>query len=71
MTFDTAVPAERAYLVGLEQQGNALEAADSLEELATLVLAAGATVVGQTTQHRRTPDPNTWVGKGKAEELAI
>jgi len=71
MTFDTAVPAERAYLVGLEQQGNALEAEDSLEELATLVLAAGATVVGQATQHRRTPDPNTWVGKGKAEELAI
>jgi GTP-binding protein HflX len=71
MTFDTAVPAERAYLVGLEQQGNALEAEDSLEELATLVVAAGATVVGRTTQHRRTPDPNTWVGKGKAEELAI
>jgi len=37
----------------------------------TLVVAAGATVVGRTTQHRRTPDPNTWVGKGKAEELAI
>ena len=71
MTFDTAVPAERAYLVGLEQQGNALEADDSLEELATLVEAAGATVVGRATQHRRAPDPNTWVGKGKAEELAL
>jgi len=31
MTFDTAVPAERAYLVGLEQQGSALEADDSLD----------------------------------------
>ena len=71
MTFDTALPAERAYLVGLEQQGSALEADDSLEELATLVQAAGATVVGRATQHRRAPDPNTWVGKGKAEELAI
>jgi len=71
MTFDTALPAERAYLVGLEQQGSALEAEDSLEELATLVRAAGATVVGQATQHRRAPDPNTWVGKGKAEELAL
>jgi len=71
MTFETALPAERAYLVGLEQQGNALEAEDSLEELATLVQAAGATVVGRATQHRRAPDPNTWVGKGKAEELAI
>ena len=71
MTVDTALPAERAYLVGLEQQGSALEAEDSLEELATLVQAAGATVVGRATQHRRAPDPNTWVGKGKAEELAI
>ncbi len=71
MTFDTAVPGERAFLVGLEQQGNALEADDSLDELATLVVAAGATVVGRVTQHRRTPDPNTWVGKGKAEELAV
>ena len=71
MTFETAVPAERAYLVGLEQQGNALGADDSLDELATLVAAAGATVVGRATQHRRSPDPNTWVGKGKAEELAI
>ena len=30
LTFDTAVPAERAFLVCLEQQGNALEADDSL-----------------------------------------
>ncbi len=71
MTFDTAVPAERAFLVGLETQGNALEADDSLDELATLVTAAGGTVVGRATQHRRTPDRNTWVGKGKAEELAL
>src|SRR6266540_2195517 len=52
MTFDTAVPAERAYLVALEQQGNALEAEDSLDELATLVEAAGGSVVGRATQHR-------------------
>src|SRR5258708_16543546 len=71
MTFDTAVPPERAFLVGLETQGNALEADDSLDELATLVTAAGGTVVGRATQHRRTPDRNTWVGKGKAEELAV
>src|SRR5207253_10821093 len=48
MSFETALPAERAYLVGLEQQGNALEAEDSLDELATLVVAAGASVVGRT-----------------------
>jgi GTP-binding protein HflX len=71
VTFDTAVPAERAFLVGLETRGNALEADDSLDELATLVTAAGGTVVGRATQQRRTPDRNTWVGKGKAEELAL
>jgi GTP-binding protein HflX len=71
MTVDTADPAERAYLVGLEQPGAKLETADSLDELATLVAAAGATVVGRTSQHRRVPDPNTWVGKGKAEALAL
>jgi len=71
MTIDTADPAERAYLVGLEQPGAKIETADSLDELATLVVAAGATVVGRTSQHRRTPDRNTWVGKGKAEELAL
>ncbi|HVR88577.1 MAG TPA: GTPase HflX [Candidatus Limnocylindria bacterium] len=71
MTFETAVPTERAYLVGLEQQGNALEAEDSLDELGTLVVAAGASVVGRTSQHRRAADPSTWVGKGKAEELAL
>jgi len=71
MTVDTADPAERAYLVGLEQPGAKLETADSLEELGALVVAAGATVVGRTSQHRRVPDRNTWVGKGKAEELAI
>lgn len=70
MTIDTAVPAERAYLVGLEQPSSALEADDSLEELATLVDAAGGAVVGRTSQRRRAPDRNTWVGKGKAHEVA-
>jgi len=68
--IETAVPGERAYLVALEQPGARFEAADALEELSALVLAAGGTVVGRTTQHRRTPDVNTWVGKGKASELA-
>jgi GTP-binding protein HflX len=71
MTIDMTTPAERAYLVGLETQGAALEADDSLEELATLVEAAGGKVVGRTQQHRRAPDPNTFVGKGKAASLGL
>jgi GTP-binding protein HflX len=71
MTLETAVPAERAYLVALEMQGARLEADDSLEELATLVEAAGGKVVGRTLQRRGKPDPNTYVGKGKAATLAV
>ena len=68
--IDTRAPAERAYLVGLDQPRARFEAEDSLNELAALVEAAGAVVAGRTIQQRRTPDPHTWVGKGKAEELA-
>jgi len=71
MTFETAAPAERAYLVALEMQGARLEADDSLDELATLVEAAGGKVVGRTLQRRAKPDPNTYVGKGKAATLAV
>ncbi|MBM4421131.1 MAG: GTPase HflX [Chloroflexi bacterium] len=70
MTIETSAPAERAYLVGLARDGDALAVDDSLEELAALVAAAGGSVVGRTHQARRTADPNTWVGKGKAAEIA-
>ncbi|HUQ41277.1 MAG TPA: GTPase HflX, partial [Candidatus Limnocylindrales bacterium] len=69
--IDTRDPKERAYLVGLDQPRARFEAEDSLDELAALVEAAGAVVAGRTIQQRRTPDPNTWVGKGKAAELAV
>jgi GTP-binding protein HflX len=71
VTIDMATPAERAYLVGLETQGAALEADDSLNELATLVDAAGGEVVGRTQQRRRAPDPSTFVGKGKATAVGV
>ena len=70
MTIDTRDPAERAYLVGLDQPRARFDAEDSLDELASLVEAAGAVVAGRTIQQRRAPDPHTWVGKGKAGELA-
>jgi GTP-binding protein HflX len=70
MTIDTREPAERAYLVGLDRPRARFDAADSLDELASLVEATGAVVAGRAVQQRRAPDPNTWVGKGKAAELA-
>ena len=56
--------------MGLDRPGERFTAEDSLEELAALVEAAGGVVVGRTLQQRRTPDPNTWVGSGKAAEVA-
>jgi GTPase len=43
---------------------------ESLAELAGLVEAAGAQVVGTVTQKRHRPDPATLFGKGKVEEIA-
>jgi GTP-binding protein HflX len=50
---------ETAILVGYQ-------ALDELRELAT---SAGARVVGEIIQHRQHPDPVTFIGKGKVEEL--
>ena len=68
--IETETPPERAYLVALDVPGSQFDAEDSLEELGALVAAAGGTVAGQAIQQRRTPDRNSWVGKGKAEEIA-
>jgi GTP-binding protein HflX len=42
---------------------------DELDELVALVDTAGADVVGRVVQRRSRPDPATYVGRGKAEEL--
>jgi GTP-binding protein HflX len=67
--IDTTTPPERAYLVAVDQPRARFDADDSLDELASLVEAAGAVVAGRVVQQRRAPDPNTWVGKGKAAEI--
>ncbi len=64
-------PAERAFLVGIELPGAERWAVkDSLEELALLARTAGAEVSGEAIARRRSLDPATGVGKGKAEEIA-
>lgn len=42
---------------------------ESLRELGRLVRTAGGTVVGTTVQRRRSPDPATYIGSGKVEEI--
>lgn len=61
---------ERAILVGVDMPGLAWPLSSSLAELERLADTAGADVVGQTTQKLDSPNPRTFVGSGKAEEIA-
>ena len=64
-------PRERAALVGLTlRRSKRLDAEHSLEELAGLADAAGATVALRMIQERPTPDPATFLGSGKLDELS-
>ncbi len=56
---------EKAVLVGLVRGADE----EALEELAGLARAAGAEPVGRVIQSRGSPDPATFVGKGKVAEI--
>lgn len=45
-------------------------AEESLDELKTLAISAGAEIAGEFLQRRDRPDPATLIGKGKLEEIA-
>ncbi len=68
---DTQERPERAFLVAVESDGHESiwSAEDSLNELEALTKTAGATVVGRMLQRLRHPDPATYLGKGKVQEL--
>ena len=61
---------EKIVLVGVTIPPETVEGTEqSVDELALLVDTAGADEVGRVFQRRQSPDPPTYVGKGKAEEL--
>ena len=67
---DLDVVHQRALLVGTGFGARSLEAAEmSLVELGLLTDTAGATPVESILQRRDRPDPATYVGRGKADEL--
>jgi len=67
---DLGVVVQRALVVGTGAGLRDVDAAEaSLDELALLADTAGAEVVARELQRRDTPDPATYVGKGKVEEL--
>lgn len=63
-----SVHAERAFLIGCVLPGEE-EDEDSLEELTRLAITAGAQPVGTMIQHRHAPDPATYIGRGKVDQL--
>ena len=61
---------ERIVLVGVALPGHGEEEVSAnLDELARLVDTAGADEVGRFVQKRASPDPATYIGKGKAAEV--
>ena len=62
---------EQVVLIGVYAQGDAADAENSMRELSALAETAGAVVLDGLLQRRPNPDPSTYLGKGKAEELAM
>ncbi|MCU1638709.1 MAG: hflX [Microbacteriaceae bacterium] len=60
---------ERVVLIGIYTQGTVVEAENSMRELFALAETAGAVVLDGLLQKRTHPDPSTYFGKGKAQEL--
>ena len=60
---------EKVVLIGIWGSGTLTEAENSLRELAALAETAGAEVLDGLLQRRAFPDPATYLGKGKAQEL--
>ncbi|HRW07667.1 MAG TPA: GTPase HflX [Caldilineaceae bacterium] len=69
----TQAPREEAILVGVELSGSPgfLTLDDSLAELALLARTAGLRVVNKISQRLDTPNPATFIGTGKLEELHL
>lgn len=61
---------EKVVLIGVYSEGTAIAAENSLTELAALCETAGAEVLEGVIQRLPHPDPSTYLGKGKARELA-
>ena len=60
---------ERVVLVGVWTEGSAVDADNSLSELAELARTAGSQVLEGLIQRRPRPDPSTFIGRGKVDEL--
>lgn len=69
-TYEVGETVERTLLVGVDRQGLEWPVEESLAELGRLVQTDGAEVVHTTTQRLDRPVPKTYIGSGKAREIA-
>ncbi|MFI6228237.1 GTPase HflX [Micromonospora echinospora] len=60
---------ERVVLVGVWTEGTVTDAENSLTELAALAETAGSQVLEGLIQRRSRPDPATYIGRGKVDDL--
>src|SRR4051794_37480228 len=58
---------ERGFVVAVLAQG--VDADEELAELRELARTAGVEPVDELVQHRPAPEPRTYVGKGKLDDL--
>jgi len=67
----TEAPTEKALLMGVSLfgQDDLLNLEDSMKELARLADTAGVKVVGYETQKLDNPNPKTYIGSGKVDEV--
>jgi GTPase len=67
---ETRKPEETAVLIGvINQQQDEFQVKEYLEELAFLARTAGATPIKRFVQRIHKPDPGTFIGRGKLEEI--
>jgi GTP-binding protein HflX len=67
---ELTVRQERAVLVGVILPNSTADPRDPLGELASLAKTAGAKEVARIIQRRQKPDSGTYIGSGKAKEIA-
>ncbi|MGN0362913.1 MAG: GTPase HflX [Bilifractor sp.] len=67
--YENAEKKERVILVAVNTDDET-KVRDSLQELEALAQTDGVEVVTSVLQNRENPDPGTYIGKGKIEEIA-
>ena len=67
--FELAEKKSQPNALIIYQRDSSHEDTEILEEIQLLAGSAGAVVVDTITAFRRSPDPSTYIGKGKVEEV--